>query len=603
MIESLLRPTVAKRIVFFVAADLILSLVSLYLAYLLRFNFQIPPRFLDSFWLVYSVVVSLKIVLLYGMRIYHAVWRFFSLYEARKLFWAHVIAYGGLALVYEMFPQVFIPFPRSVIVIDAVLSFLLLGGVRFLKRLITEGRHERGIRPTLIIGTGSRAAAIIQNALKGEIDYYPKAILSSNPHSPSHNAYIHNIRIYSPNALEAIVEREEIEAAIIAESLGQEKLKQWVDRLQSVGIREIKQVKLLGGEHEKLEDLSIEDLLARHPQDLDTKTIGSFVNGKRILVTGAGGSIGSEIVRQCHAFGAQELVLVDNGEYNLYAIGEEFPDASLHLVSVTDRKVMDDLFGRYQPDLVIHAAAYKHVPLCEANPRAAIKNNIFGSQNVIDLSIAHGVKRLVIISTDKAVRPTNVMGATKRVVELYAQNVDAAETEIVAVRFGNVLGSSGSVIPKFKSQIESGGPVTVTHPEMTRYFMLIPEACQLVLQAASIAKGGELFILDMGKPVRIVDLARQMIRLYGREGEVEIVYTGLRPGEKLFEELLISPEDAATPYPSITVARPSPYPIEKLREQIGRLGTDGDIKKALKMIVPEYTTAGNKTSPEKQDAQ
>jgi UDP-N-acetyl-D-glucosamine 4,6-dehydratase len=260
-------------------------------------------------------------------------------------------------------------------------------------------------------------------------------------------------------------------------------------------------------------------------------------------------------------------------------------------VSITDAEALDALMAQEEPGLILHAAAYKHVPLCEANPHAAVENNILGSMTLIDNAIAHRVPRVVIISTDKAVRPTNVMGATKRVVELYAQNVASGDTEIVAVRFGNVLGSSGSVIPKFKYQIEQGGPVTVTDPRMTRYFMLIPEACQLVLQAAAIAKGGELFILDMGEPVRIIDLAQQMIRLYGKEGEVEIVSIGLRPGEKLYEELLISPEDAKTPYPSITVAPSTPYPINTLRKQIEELVRTDDVVGMLGRIVPEYLPA------------
>ncbi len=231
------------------------------------------------------------------------------------------------------------------------------------------------------------------------------------------------------------------------------------------------------------------------------------------------------------------------------------------------------------------------MPLCEANPDTAVENNILGAMNVIDLGIRYGAEKVVNISSDKAVRPTNVMGATKRVTELYAQNVPSGETEIVSVRFGNVLGSSGSVVPKFREQIESGGPVTVTHPEITRYFMLIPEACQLVLQAAAMAEGGELFILDMGEPVKIVDLAKKMIRLYGKEGEVEIVYTGLRPGEKLYEELLLDDAECKTRYESIYVAGSTDYPIEKLRRDIEGLMTAGDLRERLRRIVPEYRPA------------
>ncbi|MEJ2501053.1 MAG: polysaccharide biosynthesis protein, partial [Campylobacterales bacterium] len=316
--------------------------------------------------------------------------------------------------------------------------------------------------------------------------------------------------------------------------------------------------------------------------------IASFAKGRRILITGAGGSIGSEIARQCAHFGAARLALIDHSEFNLYQIGEELPEAELDMFSVTDRSTLDEKMTAFNPDIVIHAAAYKHVPLCEANQQAAVTNNVLGTKNVIDASIGAGVEKLVIVSTDKAVRPTNVMGATKRVTELYAGNVDSKETEIVAVRFGNVLGSSGSVIPKFKRQIEEGGPVTVTHPEMTRYFMLIPEACQLVLQAAAIAKGGELFILDMGEPVKIVDLAKQMIRLYGKQNEVEITFCGLRPGEKLFEELLIDDSEKKTQYSSIFIAGKTDYPIEILEKDIKTLLQAEDKVAALKKIVPEF---------------
>ncbi|MEA3373292.1 MAG: polysaccharide biosynthesis protein, partial [Campylobacterota bacterium] len=267
---------------------------------------------------------------------------------------------------------------------------------------------------------------------------------------------------------------------------------------------------------------------------------------------------------------------------------EQLPDAELSLQSVMNRAGLQKVFKQHDFDLIIHAAAYKHVPMCEQNIDIAVANNILGTKHIIDLSIEHNVQKVVIISTDKAVRPTNVMGATKRVSELYAQNVDAKNTEIVAVRFGNVLGSSGSVIPKFKTQIENGGPVTVTHPDMTRYFMMIPEACQLVLQAASIAKGNELFILDMGEPVKIIDLAKQMIRLYGKTDEIEIVMTGLRPGEKMFEELLISDEEHKTQYASIYVTNPTHYDIDRLNGDIDALINDEDKLSLLKKIVPEF---------------
>ena len=294
----------------------------------------------------------------------------------------------------------------------------------------------------------------------------------------------------------------------------------------------------------QLKEITVEDLLARHPKDLDKVKISQFIESKTIMITGAGGSIGSEIVRQCLKYGAKKLILIDHSEFNLYQLMEELHSDKLvpMMQSVLNESLMDKAFYHYKPEIVVHAAAYKHVPLVESNVEEGILNNVLGTKICIDLSIKHKVSKFILISTDKAVRPTNVMGTTKRICELYAQNVEAKETQIVAVRFGNVLGSSGSVIPKFKAQIEKGGPITVTHPEITRYFMLIPEACELVLQTGAIGENGELFILDMGDPVKIADLAQKMIDLSGKQ-EIEIKFTGLRPGEKLYEELLIRESD------------------------------------------------------------
>ncbi len=339
----------------------------------------------------------------------------------------------------------------------------------------------------------------------------------------------------------------------------------------------------------QLKDISVEDLLARHPKDLDKEKIASFIKDKVVLITGAGGSIGSEISRQCQIFGAKQLILLDHSEFNLYKIVDELNDERIIPVMQTVRNFgfIENTFAKYKPQIVIHAAAYKHVPLVENNIKEGISNNVIGTKNCIDLSVKYGCEKFVLISTDKAVRPTNVMGTTKRICELYAQNVDAKNTEIVAVRFGNVLGSSGSVIPKFREQIKNGGPITVTHPDITRYFMLIPEACELVLQAASIGKGGELFILDMGKPIKIVDLAKKMINLSGRD-DINIEFLGLRPGEKLYEELLINDSDKKTAYESITVASPTKYEICKLNNDIEELIKTNEPLKKLKEIVPEF---------------
>lgn len=588
----LFRPTNAKRISFFLVGDILLSLLSLYGAYLLRFNFDIPPEFLNPFGPVAIILIFLKLLFIYAFKNYRVIWRFYGLSEAKKLFFALCGAYVTFALLYAMFPEPFTPFPRSVIIIDLFLSLILLGGLRLVKRLIFEfGIPRYDIKATLIVGISPNTPTLIKSLLEGSSPYYPVAIAAIQEKNRNMiGSTIHNLKIIGSETLREAAESHRATAAIIDGSIPSEHLRESYRLLSEAGIGDIKRSSLLADGAETITPLSIEELLARHPKDLDTQTIEAFIRDKTVLITGAGGSIGSEISRQCRRFGAKRIILVDNSEYNLYQIGEELPDAQLHLCSIADRAEFDAILSGEYPDILIHAAAYKHVPLCEANPHAAIANNVTGSRNVIDSAIAHKVPKIVIISTDKAVRPTNIMGATKRIVELYAQNIDPRESEIVSVRFGNVLGSSGSVIPKFKSQIEAGGPVTITHPEITRYFMLISEACQLVLQAAAIARGGELFILDMGEPVRIQTLAETMIRLYATR-PVEIVYTGLRPGEKLYEELLIDDSEQKTVFESILIARPTPYPIGKLQQDIDTLTQSEEVIDGLKKIVPEYQPA------------
>jgi FlaA1/EpsC-like NDP-sugar epimerase len=416
-----------------------------------------------------------------------------------------------------------------------------------------------------------------------------------------HNRSIDSIRVISKDKLKRYLGNEKLDLLIIAmPSAPKARVKEIYENLSDY----FKSIKILPSLNEilsdegfskQLKDISVEDLLARHPKDLDKEKISSFIKNKTIMITGAGGSIGSEISRQCEKYGAKELILLDHSEYNLYAINEEIQKVQKKLVmkSVTDKESLREVFQNYKPQIVIHAAAYKHVPLVEANVHEGIVNNIIGTKNVIDLSIEYGVEKFVMISTDKAVRPTNVMGTTKRICELYAQNSNGNGTDIVAVRFGNVLGSSGSVIPKFKSQIENGQNITVTHPDITRYFMLIPEACELVLQAGAIGSGGEIFILDMGEPIKIVDLAKKMIELSGRD-DIDIEFSGLRPGEKLYEELLIDDSDCKTDYESITVAKPTFYDIDKLNKDITSLLETNDKITKLKEIVPEFNHQLNK---------
>jgi UDP-N-acetyl-D-glucosamine 4,6-dehydratase len=579
----MITPSPLKRVWFFLIFDILLSSLTLFLAYNLRFNFHVESIYLNHFFRVFGVLVLLKLGMMAYFNIYRVPWRFVSLVEAKKLIYAHVIAYILFALIYSVFPKYFMPFPRSVIIIDLCLSMIAIGVFRMAKRLLLEGgHHSTHLRRTLLIGV----TPFSQTLLKEQEEFYISAVIDDVPMII--NSYVSNIRVDALENMEQVIAENKITSVIIGKVFDSETLNTLYSRLNLLKVYDIRVVSL-DKKEQKLKQITVHDLLARHPKDLDLDSIEKFIKFKSILITGAGGSIGSEIVRQCAKFGASSLILVDSSEFNLYQIGEQIKEAKLTLLNITDRDVLDGLFQTTKPDIVIHAAAYKHVPICEANPEVAIKNNVLGTKNVIDMSIRYSVKKLVIISTDKAVRPTNIMGATKRVTELYAQNVDSKNTEIVAVRFGNVLGSSGSVIPKFKEQIESGGPVTVTHPDITRYFMLIPEACQLVLQAAAIAKGGELFILDMGEPVKIVDLAKQMIRLYGKEDEIEIVFTGLRPGEKLYEELLLDDSEQKTKYSSIFIANPTWYDIEKLNRDINTLLEAEDKIKALQKIVPEFT--------------
>lgn len=585
-----LRPSSAKRIAFFLLSDIFLSLFTLFCAYLLRFNFDIPPEFLDPFIGVAVTLITIKVFFIHWFKNYTIIWRFYGLQEAKNIFFAHLATYGIFALIHTISPSLFSPFPRSVIIIDLFLSIIFLGGLRLLKRIILDiGGSRENLEPTLIIGISANTANLIKSMLEGSNEYYPVGIIALQEKNYNMiGSYLNNIKIFGKNDITSLITTESVSAAIIDGSLPNEYLRETYQLLSDAGVRNFKRSRLLDDAHNQIVELSIEELLARHSKDLDTATIGAFIRGKTILITGAGGSIGSEIALQCHRFGAADLILLDHSEYNLYQIGEKLPAASLYLCNILDRSTFDSIVETVRPDILIHAAAYKHVPLCETNINAAIMNNIVGSKNVIDSAIKFNIPKIVIISTDKAVRPTNVMGATKRIVELYAQNVDPHNSEIVAVRFGNVLGSSGSVIPKFKSQIESGGPITLTHPDVERYFMLISEACQLVLQAASIARGGELFILDMGSPVKIMDLAQTMIRLYATR-PIEIVTTGLRNGEKLFEELLIDESEQKTAFDSILIAGTTRYDIDQLVSQINLLLESADPKTLLKQIVPEYS--------------
>ena len=585
-LKFLLKPTNEKRILFFLFFDVLISISTVVLAYLLRFNFFIPLEFFDVMMVMMMVLIPIKLIVFYFFKLYFIAWRYFGLTEYKRLIVGHLVVYTIFGLFFLLFPELFTPFPRSVILIDFFLSLFFIGFLRISRRIYLESSPKSIYFPTLIVGANEKATEVIKSSIRGDIDYQPLALLSTKENLIG--TYFSNLKVYDYKKIEEVIKEYEIKSIIITKELEQKELDDLFTLLNGLGIKEIKITQMFQDDNPSFSDISIEDLLARKPKDLDMISIANFISSKVVMITGAGGSIGSELSRQVAQFGAKQIVLVDHSEYNLYQISEDLVDFKIVsvLLSVKERDALDKVYKQYLPDVVIHAAAYKHVPLCEENIHSAVENNVFGTKNVIDLSIKYKVEKFVLISTDKAVRPTNVMGTTKRICELYAHSVPSNKTEIVAVRFGNVLGSSGSVIPKFKSQIEQGKNITVTHPDITRYFMMIPEACQLVLQAASIAKGGELFILDMGEPIKIVDLAQKMIELSGRD-DIKIEFTGLRQGEKLYEELLIDDADLKTEYDSILVSENPPVDYNNLLIQLEDLKIKNKLE-ILKEIVPEF---------------
>ncbi|WP_299190099.1 nucleoside-diphosphate sugar epimerase/dehydratase [uncultured Campylobacter sp.] len=590
----LLKPTKFSRFAFFLLGDIFISILSVYIAFLLRFSGDIPNEFYKGALLSASSLTAIKICYFWFLRIYLVPWRFFGLYEARKLFYAHVMAALTFLILFFLASKVFNPFPRSVIIIDAAISFILISGVRISKRMfLSEKKNITNNEPCIVVGATSKTFHVLKGMRQKYINYYPVGVVDGRPELVG--TYCENYVVRAKGEIPQMIKDSGAKTAIIALALYPDELKELYDELFAYGLKDIKLFSLLEDESKKIRDVSIEDLLARKPKDLDTKAIENFIKDKVVLVTGAGGTIGSEICKQCLKFGAKRLIMVEHSEFNLYSINEATGADmrnELKMINIVYHRELEEVFAEFHPEVVVHAAAYKHVPLCEFNPHLAVKNNIIGTKNVIDLSKKHGAKKVVLISTDKAVRPTNIMGTTKRICELYALNSNdaASDTQIVAVRFGNVLGSSGSVIPKFKRQIEANEPLTVTHPEITRYFMLVSEACQLVLQAASIAQGGELFVLDMGEPVKIADLAKRMLQLAGKE-ELGIKFVGLRPGEKLYEELLIDENDKSTKYQSIFVTHSAKYDLEELNSQIEELSEceDAQVADKLKRIVPEFS--------------
>ncbi|EPV6929240.1 UDP-N-acetylglucosamine 4,6-dehydratase (configuration-retaining) [Campylobacter upsaliensis] len=580
-----------KRLIFFLSCDIVLIALSIFLAFELRFSGEIPKSFYMGMIKAGILLLVLKIVFLFAFRIYKVAWRFFSLGEARKIFFALALAELVFLMIFYFYPSFFNPFPRSVVGIDFVLSYMFIGTLRISKRMLIDFKPSRlkdELSPCIVVGATSKALHLLKGAKEGSLGLFPVAVVDGRKELIG--TYCDKFVVKEKGEIKKFVD-EGVRTAIIALKLEREELKELFEELVGYGISD---VKIFSFTNNEARDISIEDLLARKPKDLDNVVVAEFLKDKVVLVSGAGGTIGSELCRQCIKFGAKHLIMLDHSEYNLYQINENLSKYKEKitpiLLSILDQKALDELLKEMKPDLILHAAAYKHVPLCEQNPHSAVINNILGTQILVDCAKKNGVKKFVMISTDKAVRPTNIMGCSKRVCELYTLGLSSEEFEVACVRFGNVLGSSGSVIPKFKAQIAANEPLSLTHPDIVRYFMLVDEAVQLVLQAGAIAKGGELFVLDMGEPVKIMDLAKKMLLLSNRT-DLEIKITGLRKGEKLFEELLIDENDAKTQYESIFVVKNEKVNLSLLKEQIAKLVKSEEaeeIAKILQEIVPEF---------------
>ncbi len=554
------------------AHDLLMAPIAWLLAFWTRFNFEpIPPPFLASAWRALIVVAPVCALLYWLFGLYRGVWRFASLPDLTRILKATLAATAVILMVLFILNRM-AEVPRSVPVLFLLYQLMLLAGPRLLYRWLKDRRLSlKDARRVLIVGAGRAGEMLVRDMLRDPAhSYQPIAFVDDRPRH--HGGSIHGVPIKGPvSKLPEFVARLGIDLILLAvPSASAAQMRRLVEHCEQAGrpFRTVPELhSLMSGQVSinQLREVSIEDLLGRNPVQLDWVGIRAGLAGRRILVTGAGGSIGSELCRQLIPAGIERLILVDACELNLYQIemelNEQVPDLPLarYLLDVTDADAVANLFQRESPQIVFHAAAYKHVPLLEDQLRAAVRNNVLGTREIADAAMQAGCERFVLISTDKAVNPANVMGATKCVAErLCLERARRSSTRFIIVRFGNVLGSAGSVVPLFRRQIERGGPVTVTDPEVERFFMTIPEACQLIMQAGVIGQGGEIFALDMGEPIKIRFLAEQMIRLSGREPGVDIPirYIGLRPGEKRYEELFYANEDTLpTAHPKIHAAR------------------------------------------------
>jgi FlaA1/EpsC-like NDP-sugar epimerase len=591
--------------------DMLVVPVAWFGAYWLRFNLEnIPEIFMVGAVAALPVVVAVQTVTNVFLGIHRGEWRFVSLPDLSLI--ARSVIVGTVAIAFTLFlvQERLELVPRSVFILYALILGLFMCGSRLFYRLFKD-RHftTHTGRKVVILGAGAAGEQLLRDLRRNHPDLYNIiAFLDDDPTTIGRQ--IHRVPIVaSPDVLQDLIYRWDIDLVLIAvPSANEQQMQRLVTICEITGV----EFKTLPGAHElvsgrvqlgDMREVRIDDLLGRAPVALDWHRIKDSLCDKTVLVTGAGGSIGSELCRQLAAVCSTHLVLFDQSEYNLYQIEEEllgrFPDLKLTSIlgDICDQAAINHVFSQHKPAAVFHAAAYKHVPLLEGQVREAIKNNALGTRIVADLAHAYKVEKFVLISSDKAVNPSSLMGACKRVAEIYCQQLAAlSPTKYIIVRFGNVLGSAGSVVPKFQKQIKKGGPVTVTHREMTRYFMTITEASQLILEASAMGGDGRIYVLDMGQPVLIADLAEQLIRLSGKEPgvDINIEYTGLRPGEKLHEELFHDDEDMApTEYQKIHLAQTRKVDKKLVDEVFAKLvdkldSYDGGLSECIKTLVPEY---------------
>ena len=611
---------IAYRRFFVVVVHLLLWTAALAVSLLLRFEFTIPRAILQFAPKLLLITLVVRGVVHWRLGLFHGLWRYSGSRDLLSLVQAAALSSVMIAAIWAFMSTG--TFPRSVLVLDFAFSILIVGGLRFGIRTIREialhtTRQDRDPksgerrRRVLVIGAGDAGEMLMREITRTYAHRYePVGFLDDS--RAKQNERIHGVPVIGViDDVVLLAKREQIDEIILAiPTMTGPDIRRIVElcRPTEASLRTLPGVdSLIDGRVtvSQLAEVAIEDLLGRAPVTLDAEAVQVFLRDRIVLVTGAGGSIGSELCKQICRFAPKRLILVEQAENSLFevhrALLAEFPNLPVtpFIADICDSRRLDSIFDRERPAVVFHAAAHKHVPMMESNAGEAIKNNVFGTKKLADAADRYGVEFFVMVSTDKAVNPTSVMGVSKRTAEIYVQALSQrSRTQFVTVRFGNVLGSAGSVIPIFKQQLAAGGPVMVTHPEMQRYFMTIPEACQLILQAGTMGRGGEIFVLDMGKPVKIVDLARDLIRLsgYKPDEDIAIEFSGIRPGEKLFEELSFDSENATkTRHPKIFVGTFRPYAWDAVERGLARLHalSEGSaanaIRAAFQELVPEYT--------------